>query len=93
MVKNILNTAKNFWANSIFQGKCKLLKNCKRWKIFRCIVFSAYSLGDGQGNLTEHSYNTVRGTITVYEYDTIRIGTLAHAFRMRVSFPDVQYSA
>ena len=29
-------------------------------------------------------------TITVYEYDTIRIGTLAHAFRVRVSFPEVQ---
>jgi len=26
------------------------------------------------------SYNTVHGTITVYEYDTTRIGTLAHAF-------------
>ena len=27
------------------------------------------------------SYSTVHGTITVYEYDTIRIGsTLAHAF-------------
>jgi len=26
------------------------------------------------------SYNIVHGTITVYEYDTIRIGTLAHAF-------------
>jgi len=25
-------------------------------------------------------YSTVHGTITVYEYDTIRIGTLAHAF-------------
>jgi len=36
------------------------------------------------------SYSTVYGTITVYEYDTIRIGTLAHAFRVRVSFPEVQ---
>jgi len=26
------------------------------------------------------SYSTVHGTITVYEYETIRIGTLAHAF-------------
>jgi len=26
------------------------------------------------------SYSTANGTITVYEYDTIRIGTLAHAF-------------
>jgi len=26
------------------------------------------------------SYSTVHGTITVYEYDAIRIGTLAHAF-------------
>ena len=26
------------------------------------------------------SYSTVHGTITVYEYDTIRIGALAHAF-------------
>jgi len=26
------------------------------------------------------SYSTVHGTITVYEYDTIRLGTLAHAF-------------
>jgi len=26
------------------------------------------------------SYSTVHGTITVYEYDTIRIGTLAHVF-------------
>jgi len=25
-------------------------------------------------------YSSVHGTITVYEYDTIRIGTLAHAF-------------
>ena len=26
------------------------------------------------------SYSTVHGTITVYEYNKIRIGTLAHAF-------------
>ena len=26
------------------------------------------------------SYSTVHGTIAVYEYDTIRIGTLAYAF-------------
>jgi len=26
------------------------------------------------------SYSTIHGTITVYEYDPIRIGTLAHAF-------------
>jgi len=26
------------------------------------------------------SYSSVHGTITVYEYDTIRISTLAHAF-------------
>ena len=36
------------------------------------------------------SYSSVHGTITVYEYDTIRIGTLAHAFWVRVSFPEVQ---
>jgi len=36
------------------------------------------------------SYSTVHGTITVYKYDTIRIGTLAHAFRVRVSYPEVQ---
>jgi len=36
------------------------------------------------------SYSTVHGTITVYEYDTIRIGTLTHAFGVRVSFPEVQ---
>jgi len=28
--------------------------------------------------------------MTVYEYDAIRIGTLAHAFWVRVSFPEVQ---
>jgi len=27
MVKNIFNTVKIFRANSVFQGKCKLLKN------------------------------------------------------------------
>jgi len=26
------------------------------------------------------SYSTVHGAITVYKYDAIRIGTLAHAF-------------
>ena len=26
------------------------------------------------------SYSTVHGTITVYEFDTIHLGTLAHAF-------------
>jgi len=36
------------------------------------------------------SYNTVHGTITVCEYDTICIGTLAHAFGVRASFPKVQ---
>ena len=29
-------------------------------------------------------------TITAYEYDTTRIGTLAHAFWVRVSFPEVR---
>jgi len=38
---------------------------------------------------TEH--RTVHGTITVYEYDEIRIDTLAHAFWVRVSFPEVRY--
>ena len=36
------------------------------------------------------SYSTLHGTITVFEYDTIRTGILAHAFWMRVSFPEVQ---
>jgi len=26
------------------------------------------------------SHSTVHGTITVYEYDTIHVGTLAHAY-------------
>jgi len=26
------------------------------------------------------SYSAVHGTITVYEYDTIRVGTLTYAF-------------
>jgi len=33
-----------------------------------------------QATFIRTSYSTVHGTITVYEYDTIRIGTLAHAF-------------
>ena len=36
------------------------------------------------------SYSTVHGTITVYEYDTMHVGTLAHAYWVRVSFPEVQ---
>jgi len=35
-------------------------------------------------------YSTVHGTTTVYKYDAIRIGTLEHAFWVRVSFPEVQ---
>ena len=33
-----------------------------------------------QATFIRTSYSTVHGTITVYEYDTIRMGTLAHAF-------------
>jgi len=49
-----------------------------------------YALGGDQCNLTVYSYNTVHGAITVYKYDAIRIGTLVHAFWVRVSFHEVQ---
>jgi len=35
MAKNIFNAAKIFRANSVFQGKRKLLKNPKWYKIFQ----------------------------------------------------------
>jgi len=36
-MKSIFNTVKNFRANSVFQGKNKLLKNPERWKIFNAV--------------------------------------------------------
>ena len=39
-VKSIFNTVKNFRANSVFQGKRKLLKNPERWKILQYTVCS-----------------------------------------------------
>jgi len=38
MIKSIFKTAKNFRANSVFQGKHKLLKNPVRWKNFQYSV-------------------------------------------------------
>jgi len=51
MVKNILNTVKNFRSNSVYQGKPKLVENPERWKKFQYSVFSVYSLGGDQCNL------------------------------------------
>jgi len=48
MLKNTFNTVKKFRANSVFQGKCKLLKNPERWKNFQ---YSVYSLGGDPCNL------------------------------------------
>jgi len=53
MVKNIFNTVKHFRANSVFQGKRKLLKNPERWKNLHYSIFSVglYSLGCDPCNL------------------------------------------
>jgi len=38
-VKCIFNTVKNFWANSVFEGKVKLLKNPEPWKNVQYTVY------------------------------------------------------
>jgi len=59
------------------------------YKLQYCIKYLESVL---QATFMGISYSTVHGTITVYECDTMRIGTLAHAFWVRVSFPEVQSS-
>ena len=53
------------------------------------IQFYRISTGLGLKNFTVRS-SLVHGTITVYEFGTIRIGTMALAFWVRVSFPEGQ---
>ena len=63
-------------------GLCNL-DRCYKWQYLyralgKCFIGYIYR------NIVQYC------TITVYEYDTIRIGTLAHAFWVRVPFPEVQ---
>jgi len=61
------------------------MDRCYKWQYLYEVLGKCFI-----GTFIGTSHSSVHGTITVYEYDTIRIGTLAHAFSVRVSFPEVQ---
>jgi len=63
-------------------GLCNM-DQCYKWQYLYKVLGKCF-IGYIYRNIVQYC------TITVYEYDTIRIGTLAHAFWARVSFPQVQ---
>jgi len=67
-------------------GSCNM-DRCYKWQYLYKVLGKCF-IGYIYSNIVQ--YCTVHGTITVYEYDTIRIGTLAHRFWVCVTFPEVQ---
>jgi len=65
-------------------GLCDM-DRCYKWQYLYKVLGRCFI-----GSFKGISYSTAHGTIIVYKYDTMRIGTLAHAFWVRVSFPEVQ---
>ena len=79
---------KIFRENSVFRASasCSKILNGENFSI-QCIFTWGWSV-----YFDRTFVQCCTGTITLCEYDAICIGTLAHAFWVRVSFPEVQSS-